>query len=84
MCGTINGLTEKGAPDSYPPIKGDPDLRVASLTEGEMRCWISEKVKDLFLGFEAEDVLGIPTCHSITEHRLVWHYSKDRKIFSEN
>lgn len=84
MCGIINGLIEKGVLDLYFFIKGDLDLRVVSLIEGEMRCWISEKVKDLFLGFEVEDVLGIFICYSIIEYRFVWYYFKDRKIFSEN
>lgn len=43
-----------------PPNTLEPDARVMELIDFEKQCWREELVKQVFLSFEAEQIIAIP------------------------
>lgn len=53
---------------------GDRDMKVADLLDWEGGGWNEEKVRNIFLSFEANDILAIPLAEGPTKDGIIWHY----------
>uniref|UniRef100_A0A5B7BF13 Reverse transcriptase zinc-binding domain-containing protein n=1 Tax=Davidia involucrata TaxID=16924 RepID=A0A5B7BF13_DAVIN len=60
-----------------PPVDGLHDLMVADLIDQDSMSWKEDRVRDLFIPFEAEEICAIPLSVHASSDKLIWHYSKN-------
>jgi hypothetical protein len=73
-----NWLLDEGHRKIISPVTAlPPDAKVKTLIHGNPPAWDSNKIKALFLPYDAEAILKIPISARAPPDKLIWHATRD-------